>query len=320
MSTVDMFDAAPVAIQRDRWGRPLILPPGGPKPVPYTRCTTFVDALDDKYNLGRWQQRMVAIGLADRPDLLLSVAAHRNDRQELNKITEKALEAAQAGAAATVGTALHALTDRLDRGQPLGVIPAAYQADLDAYIEATKVLRVKAIEQFVVCDELTVAGTSDRDVEYQGHFYIGDTKSGSIEWGGLKIAQQLAVYAHSVPYDPATHQRVPRPYEIDLDWAIVIHLPAGQGTCELKWVNIADGWEAVQVSAEVRRLRSRKNWFTDFENLQPHSPLDLMGELRAAMTVHELRQLWTAAIADGVWTDEHLAVALQRKSEVEGGE
>lgn len=316
MTTVDTFDTPTPTIQRDRFGRPLVVPPEGGKPIAYTRATTFVDALDDKYNLGRWQQRMVAIGLADRPDLLLSVAAHRNDKRELDRITEKATEAAQANAAATVGTAEHALAERIDRGLPLGVVPVAYQADLDAYVEAMRPLLCTEIEQFSVLDELHVAGTCDRVVEYGGWHYIADIKTGSIDWSGLKIAQQLAVYAHSVPYDVATCQRRPRPYTVDTEWALVIHLPAGQGTCKLYWVNIADGWEAVQCSKQVRSWRSRKHWFTDFGHLEPNPP-NLAGRLAAARSVEALRHLWTRAIADGSWTDEHLAIAVARKAELE---
>lgn len=316
MTTVDTFDPAPVAIQRDRFGRPLILPPGGPKPVPYTRCTTFVDVLDDKYNLQQWERRMVALGLADRPDLLLAVAAHREDKRQLNQICDQAKEAAAAGAAATTGTAEHALTERIDRGQPLGVIPAAYQADLEAYREATKPLRMLAIEQFLVYDPLKIAGTCDRVVDYDGWCGIADIKTGTIDYGALKIAMQEAVYANSMPYNPATHQREPRPYPIDTEWALVIHLPAGQGRCELQWINIADGWLAVQIAAEVRRWRARKHWFTPFEQLHP-GPVDLTSALSRASTVDALRALWTGAIAEGTWTEEHLAIALQRKAELE---
>src|SRR5215831_14489249 len=109
MSTTDTFDPIPPAIRRDRWLRPLVVPPGGGKPVPYTRCTTYVSALEDTYNLSRWQQRMVAIGLAERQDLLLAVAAHRDDKAHLNELCEKALEAAKGSAPATTGTALHKL-------------------------------------------------------------------------------------------------------------------------------------------------------------------------------------------------------------------
>ncbi len=110
------FDGPAATIPRDRWNRPLIVPPGGGKPTAYTRCTTFVDCLEDKYNLQRWQLRQCAIGLADRPDLLLSVSAHRDDKHALNSITEKAMEAAQSSARSTMGTATHALGERVDRG------------------------------------------------------------------------------------------------------------------------------------------------------------------------------------------------------------
>ncbi len=316
MSTVDLpFDAAAPEVPRDRWKRPLVHPPGGGARVPYTRCTTFVDCMDDKYNLQQWEKRMVALGLADRPDLLLSVAAHRNDKKAVNRITDQAKEAAAAGAAATTGTAEHALTERIDRGLPLGVIPAAYQPDLEAYRQATACLRMVEIEQFSVLDELEIGGTPDRVAEFLAAYRIVDLKTGSIEFGQLKIAMQLAVYAHAVPYDPATETRMPRPYPVDQERAIVVHLPAGQGFCELYWVDIAAGWQAVQCAAEVRRWRSRKNWLTP---ITPATPPDLRTALAQASTVDELRRLWSAAVEAGDWTEDHLQVALGRKAELEG--
>ena len=174
--TADPFDVPARDIPRDRWGRPMVYPPGGKKPVPYTRCTTYVGVLEDTYNLSRWQQRMVALGLADRPDLMLAVAAHRDERDKLNEICGSALDAAKAGAAATTGTALHALTEKVDRDLPLGVIPEAYIADLEQYRETTAPLTVKAIEQFRVLDSLKIGGTTDRVVEYLGRYYIADVK------------------------------------------------------------------------------------------------------------------------------------------------
>lgn len=316
MTTVDSFTSAgETEVPRDRWKRPLVVPPGGGKPKPYTRCTTFVDCLEDRYRLELWQQRMVALGLADRPDLLLSVSAHRHDRKELDAITERARAAAAAGAAATTGTAEHALCEQIDRGQRLGVIPAAYQADLDAYRAATAPLRMVEIESFSVCDDLAVGGTPDRIAEFNGDYIVADLKTGSIEYGALKIAMQLAVYAHSRPYDPATQQRVPRPYTVDTERAIVIHLPAGQGHCELYWVDIAAGWLAVQVAAEVRAWRRRTGWFTPF---RPTTPPDLATAIATAPTVEKLRALWSVAINDGTWTDEHLIAAQARKQQLEG--
>jgi hypothetical protein len=44
-------------IARDHYGRPLITPLGGGKPVGYTRTTTYVSALEDTYNLEQWKCR-----------------------------------------------------------------------------------------------------------------------------------------------------------------------------------------------------------------------------------------------------------------------
>jgi hypothetical protein len=94
----DPFSTPPVEIARDHWGRPMVVPPGGGKATPYTRCTTFVGVLEDTYNLSRWQQRMVAIGLNDRPDLAIAVSAHRDDKVRLSAICDEAMEAAKAHA------------------------------------------------------------------------------------------------------------------------------------------------------------------------------------------------------------------------------
>ena len=254
-----------VQVPRDRWQRPLVIPRDGGKPVAYTRCTTYVGCLEDTYNLARWQQRMVALGLASRPDLLLAVSAHRDDKTQLNRICSDAQEAAAAHAAATTGTALHALTDRLDRGLPLGVIPEAYQADLAAYEKETAELAPVEIEAFTVLDTLQIGGTPDRVVEFRGSRYIADVKTGSIQYGIGKIAMQLAVYSRSSLYDPATAERTG--LGVDQNNAIVIHLPAGEGRCELHWVNIAAGWEAVQLATKVRTWRARSGLSIPFKGV-----------------------------------------------------
>lgn len=321
-TTIDNPDSG---IPRDRYGRPLVTPPNGGKQVAYTRCTTFVDCLEDKFNLQRWQQRMVAVGIADRPDLLLSVSAHRSNKQELNGITQQALEAAQAGAAATTGTALHALTETIDRGEGLPTIPDTYHADLDAYRRETSPLHPLLLEQFAVHDELKIGGTADRIVQYQGRGYIADVKTGSsIDFGALKIAMQLAVYARSTPYDYNTGKRSPYPVEVDTSWGIVIHLPAGSGTCQLRWVDLAAGWQAVQIAAQVREWRKHKGWYQDFTTEPGESttfdptPVTFADQVAAATTVDELRQIASRANVAGVYGDELHAACLTRKQQLEG--
>lgn len=300
---------------RDRYGRPMVLDPSG-KRVAYTRCTTFVKSIEDTFNLSRWQQRMVALGLASRPDLLLSVSAHRDDKKRLDEIAEQAQEAAKAHAAATTGTALHALTEQMDRGQEVGVVPDEYLADLAAYATATQDLKHLSIEQFSVNDWLKVGGTPDRVVRYRGKRYIADLKTGSIEFGFLSIAAQLAVYARSRPYDVTTDERLEE-HGAELDRGLVIHLPAGTGTCRLYWVDLMAGWEAVKVARDVRKQRAIpfRHLMTPVEDeavpvapaTTTQSALELDGvpladQVRATRTRDEALALWQANAS--VWTPE----------------
>lgn len=306
-------------VERDRYGRPLIVPPNGGKAVPYTRCTTFVSCLEDTYNLSRWQQRMVAIGLAESPDLMLQInSVDKEDKKALNGVCESAMERAKAHAAATIGTALHALTERLDRGQELGVIPDAYQADLKAYEAATADMTSVHIEQLTVVDDLRIAGTPDRVVEVNGKRYIADLKTGSISYGIGKIAMQLAVYSRGVGYDFKGARRFDLG-PVDQDTGIVIHLPAGSGTCELVEVDLKAGWEAVHLAEQVREWRSRKGLSRTYSlsdltlpDTAPDTTAAIAEAIATAKTVDELGALWTANQA--VWTPDLTELASARKA------
>lgn len=321
---LDVFDAPePVEakVPRDHWGRPKIRQPDG-RLVAYTRCTTYVGCLEDQYMVNLWRQRMVATGLADRPDLLLSVAAHRDDRDALNKLVEQAAEAGKASAPANIGTALHALTDRIDRGEPLGVIPNAYRADLDAYRATlgSAGISVVCIEPFTVCDSLQVGGTPDRVYLYQGRGYIGDTKSGSLDFGGLKFGMQMAVYSRSLPYDHATGQRTPYPVQVDQERAILVHLPAGTGRCQLHWVDIAQGWEAVDTARRVRDWRNRgKKFITDFVT-DPSTDLTarMYDAIDKATVVGQLYEIYEYAIGQGIPEHTVVAACITKRAQLEG--
>lgn len=248
-------------IPRDRWGRPLIVPPGGGNLVPYARASSFADVLEDRSNLEKWKCRMTAHGLALRPELLLAATVTGlDDRSGLNKIVEDAITAAGGGAAASIGTSLHSLTEMWDRGETLPNFPAQYEQDLAAYQAATAQFSMDHIERFVVCDELQIAGTPDRVMAG----VIGDLKTGGSDgkWLG-KHAPQLAIYAHSQFYDPATGTRTPID-NVNQKEGVIFHAPAGQGRCDLYLLDLVAGWEGVQVAVEVRAWRKRKGLLSPY--------------------------------------------------------
>jgi hypothetical protein len=245
-----------VEVPRDRYGRPMVVPPKGGKPVAYTRTTTVAGSLDDGTALVAWKLRMAAAGLTLRPDLLLAASANRDNKLEMDKLVDDAMTAAGATAQANIGTAIHTLTEKYDRGEDLGVIPEEYVADIQAYADATKKFKNVFIEQFCVLDKYKIAGTPDRVVEYNGELYISDLKTGSISYPN-KIAMQLAVYAHGLPYDPATATRGSWG-GVNQEKGIIVHLPAGSGKCELHFVDIAQGWKGIELAMKVRTFRDTK--------------------------------------------------------------
>ncbi len=63
---------------------------------------------------------------------------HIENKYEYN--IEEAMEVAGASKAATIGTAIHALTEKLDLGLELGVFPEQWMPDIKAYEQATSIL------------------------------------------------------------------------------------------------------------------------------------------------------------------------------------
>jgi hypothetical protein len=251
-------------IPRDRWGRPLIVPVGGGKSVGYTRVSTLAKALDDKTALTQWKCRQTAIGLAARSDLVTKTRAVGDDKRELNGIVEEALTAAQSDKAANIGTALHALSERVDEGQDIDTLADRMDpvhADLTAYHAATQHLTMAAAELFVVCDELQAAGTFDRLVDVPGHgLMVADLKTGQHEPNYPHgVAQQIAIYAHGSLY---THEQgrigALADLGVSLDVGLLIHLPAGQGKCDLYLIDLNHGWQLAQTAYAVRAAYKTK--------------------------------------------------------------
>ena len=67
--------------ERDRWGRPYVLTPGGRRTT-YTRCTTYVGAIEDNFNIVRWKERHVAMGVATSATLRDTIAGLSLDNDE----------------------------------------------------------------------------------------------------------------------------------------------------------------------------------------------------------------------------------------------
>ena len=286
MSAVEIDALAGVGdFTRDRWGRPLIVPAGGGKPKPYTRASGAAKPIEDTYNLEQWHRRNVAHGLATDPSLVARMLAiggapqtwTADDKKAVNAVVEAANIAAKAHAAADTGTAVHALVEKVNRGEDPGAL-GMFADDIDAYRQAITdtgwVIEPELVEVRMVCDELEMAGTCDLLVwdPEDACYYVADLKTGSsVEYATLSHATQIAAYANSVVYNPATGER--RRLAINTDVGYVIHLPAGQGRCEIHEINLVAGLKAARLANEVRKTRTAaKKWTQPFLSADVTTP------------------------------------------------
>jgi len=351
------FDRPTVDWERDRYKRPKIKPPVGEvwtdergrveATRPYTRTTTYAGALDDSQGLVDWKAAQALLGASRRPDYVLAAAACTSwdqDKATLRELVEKAAEAAGESASA-IGTALHSFTERIDRGEPVGHVPGDYAAHLDRYRAITAPLTFTHHEVRTVCDPLQVAGTPDRfgycslpDPDgVTGKLRVVDTKSGKLDdYRVPKISAQLAIYAHSDLYDPATGARTQLP-DLDTTWGLIVHLPAKATAAELAagagglyWVDLRHGWAgAEELSGRVRAWRKVRGGSLLVPAVAAESVTQPATEAPAAlqhdvaailMAAHttDLAALWQQRGA--TWDEETQRVAAERHRELAAAE
>lgn len=267
MNLDDAFDDG-IEIKRDRWGRYLLPDPVTGEERSWQRVTTFVKILADTYNLERWRMRKAGRGLAMRPDLVALVAGvsdpdSRDGKRTIEEAVDAAIETAGGSAAANIGTAIHALTDTLDRGDTPAPPTPEIAERLDTYAAAMKAHGLEPvpewIERVIVNTALEVGGTADRFVCCaDGKVRVADLKTGtSVDFGQLEYAMQLAAYANADGLYNG-HGYDPMPDELDTSIGYIIHLPAAGGDCVIHEVDLTYGLEAARLAVEVRAARRRK--------------------------------------------------------------
>lgn len=315
------FDGRP-----DRWRRYRLPHPETGKAGGFTRATTFAKSISDTFALNQWALRMGGKGLSLRADLLMQVASTSlDDKDKLNKLMEEAKDAAGSKIGANLGTALHAFSEALDRGEE-PVIPPPYRPHMAAYTALMEQygLEVVEIEKVVLCQTYDIAGTLDRIVRFtrdvdvelvgggtytfrKGTLAILDLKTGrDLSYGWLEISIQLAVYAQAENiWDKESLTWSPMYPEIDKNVALVVHLPAtapGETVKATMYaVDVETGWAFADLCKQVRDARKKKGLATALTvveqgpaiGAQPGEevigPVKVASERADVVTVTELR-------------------------------
>jgi hypothetical protein len=227
----------PMDIGTDRHKRYLLPDPHGNRDglVPFTRASTVKGRAQKGESLAGYNERMIAKGLSISPDLVALAAAtplsQRGSFDVLSDVIEQAKTRAGARAAANLGSALHAFTEQVDKGEPVAEVlervPAELQADVSAYVSALERCGLtpvpELIERVVVNMHLqpglnwdstpsarsdAAAGVAARfDRMYRwidpadgvAYLVVGDLKTGknAIEYGSVETCCQEAIAARA---------------------------------------------------------------------------------------------------------------------------
>ena len=327
--TPESFFAEPsdpeLLVPRDQWGRPLIAPLDGGKPVGYHRASSFGKLLDDTYHLDLWVQRQTAYGMALTPELvtralavgspdevkLTSERQYKQRRAALDVIVEQAQEAAGSNVKSALGTAIHGATELVDKGESLDGLDPLLRERAEAYWRfcRSEAIEITSIETFGVDDVHRVAGTWDRTGWWRASHRVIDVKTGSsMDFAGIVYAVQLAEYAHMQEYDLATGERTPHD-GIDLAEALIVHVPREMGApVEAFTVDIEVGWRhAILVDAVTRARKEGK------KAIRFHEPMDDIGyQILNAQSYEALIAIH--ASSDGQWTGEHSRLATAQRA------
>jgi hypothetical protein len=283
---VDEFEdpePAKRVVQFDGWGRYRLPDPDTGKDVSWTRVTTIVGTLEDRYHLERWEKRKVLEGVVyDRG--LVSQAAQifqehgpdprlQDAKKALDNLAKQAIDTAGAHKGADTGTALHAITEDLNQGREDvawgRAVELGLEANMTAYRDTLRREEITVLPEFmerIVCiPSLKAVGRLDNLVREAGAdlMRVFDLKSqATLDFGAMKIAAQLAMYVNaSAMFNEDTWEWEEMP-AVDRSVGTVCWLPVLEGedakVCQLYDVDLEWGWRIAKASFQARKWRSVK--------------------------------------------------------------
>ena len=319
MTTLEIPDVE-AETRRDQYGRYLIVPPGGTKPIGYTRATTVAKTFDGEGGLLPWKATMAMTGMMRRPGLRAKFEAllarfpergpwygNEQSKEQCKRLVEECAEAGGSADRADIGMALHSIIEQMNKGATPSLSQDVTTADIEAYqttmADAGLVVDPHYCEATVAVDRWRVAGMSDMlriTVPHEGDV-VGDLKTGeTLEWSWQPMCVQLAIYANGdniYRQGPApdgsgdVREAMPK---VSRQRGLIIHLPAGKAACTLHWVDLAAGWEAFERSMWAREWRARRDLHTLFAPRRPtptaRHPLPDEGATVAAADVEAMRR------------------------------
>lgn len=277
---------------RDDWGRPQVRGRDGVMRG-YRRASSFGAPLESSFKLDAWKLRQVLRGatldrsvrvrasraMADLDSEVDDIAKAAKD--ELDTLAEEAMRVAGSAEKADIGTALHDVCERYDRGLPIGHVDEEWAPDVAEWQRLIADFDVLDVELIVANHEFGVAGRLDRVCRTRRPFVVRKARrrytrgnvtrpaapaivlpagtvivvdqktSQSMDFAGAKFGVQVMTYATGEPYDPITETFPGWDHEQpSAQWAAILHTPSGHGEGSIHWVDLRAAYGAA-VDAHV---------------------------------------------------------------------
>lgn len=319
----------------DGTNRPMIVPPGGDRPVPYERMSQVAEAVDTMRWLLEWYVRTAARGLAKSPDLCAQIAVlppdgtpeHREAKPIWRDILDRAHDRGGGNDKADYGNAVH-LTEHY--GTPIEAVPSEMEFDVRALrlgFEQKGIRKVRT-EVFVVNDDLRAAGTFDHEAHYPMPYgeiewvpedlwdvpiglAIGDVKTG--KYSAWKWVIQNTGYANGATVDIATlaagefAERTP--LQVSKHVGVIAHVPRHGGAVTFDPLDIAGAYKYAKAARMIKPGQDRKDWKGPALGLLKRKDV-LLATIKAADSRSELRRI---AQTQERWLTNEVRDALNRR-------
>lgn len=308
-------------------------------PHSWMRTTNFISKIADKHAIDEWEKQTIVAGLALREDYYVEACGvvdfypdtqdlTKESKQALNEIIERAREAAGGNTGARLGTAVHNFTEQAKRDGTHRA-PKKWQGTVDTYLKTLRDFHLtpcpELLERKVVNLRYNLAGTFDDGLlTRDGKLVVGDTKTQKGIYSYCSPAMQLGVYVNADAMWNAAlgeYEEMP-PFEKDL--GILLWTPvrgAYQGSCEPHWVDIKQGYEAVELAHlvyEWQKKGKRKNAIGGLY-IPPKSlskTEEYARRLRDADSVDELSAVYIEASSRALWSPELEQVGKLRQKDL----
>lgn len=303
------------------------------------RCksvTTVAKIVSDSYNIQKWHERMVGMGVTIDSNLRENIAANVDDKERLNDLCEDAKKVAKAHHAADRGTQMHRVLELVLLDQEDKLMTEQQRADAEVLKRTLDRYHLtpyqKMAEQFVAWPHYTVAGRFDAILETANNdLILTDLKSGpnAVAYPQSTCAQ-LALYARAPHVSATINQKgsqdvvtewTEMPGRLDRSKAFVLLVPPDAEIGTLHELDIEHGWAAAQLALRLIEWRKKLGYGKDaareIESI-PARPAPPTWEslILDAADLNDLRNVWHRALELGELTPSLRMAATRRSKEL----